>query len=196
MLPDLPAIKLKLRQTHENFVNDVYRKFMKESLPVPPRNLWEGNSMTIHRNEDESDKNSFVSITGTGKAQPDKDTLETVFANLVDMARDVSTQMTEAGLKILDDKLTAHGHVISAVGKFEPSHIFETFEKVEFGVNKYGQLDLSGFGMIADNKVKVAFFQTLNHVWQNDEHRSKLLEILMRKQEKINEREINRKLVR
>lgn len=169
--------------------------YMKESIPAPPHNLWEGNSLTVQTSDDEH-KNTFVSITGTGVAEPGKDTLEIVFGNLVDMAREVAAKMTDAGMAILDERLIATGNEISAKGEFQPTHILETFEKIEFNLNESGEIDFSGFGILAEERVKLAFYKTLKEVLRSEQYLPKLVEILESKKKLAHERENNRKLVR
>ena len=194
MLPDLPSIKLVLKGIQKDVImNSCYENF--HVIKAPPSMLWEGNSTSINRQDSEFDTEKMFSAGTSTELNPEKETLEGMFIKLKQMGQQMAENLEPELLSRLDQTLTKYGQVTEPGLDFNTS-ILETLKKLALPVDSQGKIDLSKLQIVLHPDSIEKFKDRMSTAESDPEFIKKVEDILAKKQQGVDERENNRKLVR
>jgi hypothetical protein len=194
MLPDLPSIKHVLKGIqHDVIMNSCYENF--HVIKVPPSMLWEGNSTSVNRQDTEFDKEEMFSAGASTELNPEKETLVGMFIKLKQMGQQMAENLEPELLRRLDQTLTKYGQVTAPGLDFNTS-ILDTLNKLAFPVDSQGKIDPSQLQIVLHPDNIETFKDRISKAESDPEFIKQVEDIYAKKQQEVDERENNRKLVR
>ena len=157
--------------------------------------LWEGNSTSVNRQDTEFDKEEMFSAGSSTELNPETETLVGMFIKLKQMGQQMAKNLEPELLRRLDQTLTKYGQVTEPSLDFNTS-ILDTLNKLAFPIDSQGKVDPSQLKIVLHPDKMETFKDCISKAESDPEFIKQVQDILAKKQQEVDERENNRKLVR
>lgn len=194
MLPDLPELKNKLRNVHEDFIMEFcYRNF---HMKYTPSVVWEGNVTSVNRQDAEYDQEPMFSAEATVDISPEKDNVITILGKLQELGRQMAEKVEPEIFRRLNTILEKYGQVNNTIDRGFKFMLLETFDKLDLPLDENGKIDTRKLTIVIHPDQSEQFKQLIAEAEADVEFIKEYEALILKKQKEADERQNNRKLVR
>ena len=194
MLPDLPELKNRLRNVHEDFIMEFcYQNF---HMKYTPSVVWEGNVTSVNRQDAEYDQEPMFSAEATVDISPEKDNVITILGKLQELGRQMAEKVEPEIFRRLNTILEKYGQVNNTIDRGFKFMLLDTFDKLDLPLDQNGKIDTRKLTIVIHPDQSEQFKQLIAEAEADVEFIKEYEALILKKQKEADERENNRKLVR